>query len=308
MARVRDWAAYNTALERRGALTLFIDESVISEWLNVERPDRPGAPFTYSESAYRACYSIQALHGLPLRQTRGFVNSLLSLLGTRLTAPSPASLCEQRQRLNIEPFVAPHGGDNGSAPPMTLILDATGFKAVGAGEWLNHKWHAGQGGKAAPRRWRKLHIGIDHATGQIVSYAVTDSSVGDVTAAPGLIKDAAARAPIAEVIADGAYDAQALYKLIADDLGAKVTIRLPWNAARGLHPQRDEHFRVINWVGAAEWRKRNAYGRRSLVETTMSRLKRLKPRLAARTAAGQAAELTALIGVANRLAADAATA
>src|ERR1700690_2672120 len=130
MAKKRDWAVYNAALERRGSLTLFVDEDVIDGWLSVDRPSRPGAPFTYSEAAYNACYSIQALHGLPLRQTRGFVNSLLGLLGTSLTAPSAASLCEQRQRLRIAPFVAPR---DAGAPPMTLILDATGFKAAGAG-------------------------------------------------------------------------------------------------------------------------------------------------------------------------------
>lgn len=303
MATERNWSEYNAALERRGSLTLFVDEDVIRDWLCVERPGRPGAPFTYSETAYKACYSLQLLHNMALRQTRGFMNSLLSLLGTTLTAPSISSLCEQRQRLNIEPFVAPHGGDNGGLP-TTLILDATGFKAAGAGEWLNHKWHTGQGGEATSRRWRKLHIGIDYDTGQIVSYAVTDSSVGDVTAAPQLIKDAVARAPIAEVIADGAYDAKSLYELIGDDMGAKATIRLPWNAIRGLHPQRDEGFRVQNWLGAAEWRRRNAYGRRSLVETTMSRLKLLLPRLTARSDAGQVAELRTLIDVANRLIAD----
>jgi transposase len=147
----------------------------------------------------------------------------------------------------------------------------------------------------------------------IVSYAVTDSSVADVTAAPELITNAAARAAanngaLAEVVADGAYDARKLYELICDDLGAEATIRLPWNAARGLHPARDESFRVLNWHGAAEWRRRNAYGRRSLVETTMSRLKRLRPVLSSRGNANQAAELSTLISVANRFIVDAAAA
>jgi transposase len=297
MAKKRDWAAYNAALERRGSLTIFVDDDVIDAWMNVERPGRPGAPYTYSEAAYRACYSFQLLYNLPLRQTRGFMNSLLRLMGTALSAPSPASLCEQRQRHVLEPFVAPATG------PLTLILDATGFKTTGAGEWLNHKWHAGQA-NGEPRRWRKLHIGVDHATGQIVSFAATNSSVGDITAAPALIHDAAKQREVAEVLADGAYDSRKMYELICDELGAKATIRLPWTAARGLHPQRDEAFRIVNWLGQDEWRRRTAYGRRSYVETTMSRLKRLKPRLAARSAAGQVAELSTLIGVANRLAYD----
>jgi hypothetical protein len=187
---------------------------------------------------------------------------------------------------------------------MTLVLDATGFKSAGEGEWRNHKW--GQGSDEHKRRkWIKLHIGIDLATGQIISFVISDSSVGDVTAAPELIHEAACRGQIDEVIADGAYDAKILYEQIGDELGAKVTIRLPSNAVYGLHPQRDEALSLITELGEKEWRRRNAYGRRSLVETTMSRLKLLKPRLAARSVAGQKAELRALIDVANRLAYDA---
>jgi hypothetical protein len=122
MAGKRDWAGYNAALERRGSLTLFVDDDTLAGWLNVERPGRPGAPFTYSDAAYRACYQLQIVYGLPLRQTRGLVTSLLSLLGARLRVPSVASLSEQRARVNAEPLAAPARGrrERGAHAPPRL--------------------------------------------------------------------------------------------------------------------------------------------------------------------------------------------
>lgn len=290
MAAKRDLKAYNAALEQRGSLTLFIDEDVIAAWNAAPRTGERGAPATYGAAAYNACYSFQLLYKLPLRQTRGLVNSLLKLMGEPLAAPSVASLSERRASVTLEPVAW------GATGPLTLILDATGFKTTGDGEWLADKHRAGR----APRRYRKLHIGTDADTGQVVAFAVTDSGVGDVTLTGELVAQATARRELAELIADGAYDAKTTYELVSDYHGAKATVRLPWNATRGLHPARDESFRVQNWLGRDGWRKRYDYGRRSRVEATMSRLKRLAPRLSTRSPASQAAELRTLVGVANR--------
>lgn len=292
MAGKRDWAAYNAKLESRGSLTLFLDDEVIAAWNDAPRSGVAGAPATYGDAAYAACYSFQMLYKMPLRQTRGFVNSLLLLMGAALRAPSVSSLCERRASIAVEPV------DFDATGPLTLILDATGFRTVGAGDWQVDKHGSA---RTTRRRYRKLHIGTDADTGQIVSFRVTDSSVADITAMPALVAQATERRDLAEMIADGAYDSKATYELVSDYHDAKTTVRLPWNAARGLHWARDESFRVMNWHGQDEWRKRLDYGRRSRIEATMSRLKRLAPRLSTRSPAAQAAELRVLVDVANRL-------
>lgn len=293
MAKKKDWKAYNAALERRGSLTLFLDEEVIAAWHATSKTGMRGCPATYSDAAYAACYSFQMLYSMPLRQTRGFINSLMNLMNTGLEAPSIASLSERRSHVTVEPV------SYDAAGPLTLILDATGFKTVGAGDWQVDKHGSA---KTARRRYRKLHIGTDADTGQIVSFRVTDSSVADIKAMPGLIEDAIERRDLAELIADGAYDSNATYELVGDYHGAKTTVRLPWNAAKGNHADRDESRRVQNWLGRDGWRKRYDYGRRSRIEGTMSCLKRLAPRLATRNADAQEAELRTLIGMANKFA------
>jgi hypothetical protein len=286
----RDWASYNRKLEQRGSITLFLDEEVIDGWLSWERTGMRGAPALYSQAAYRACYSFQMLYGLPLRQTHGFVSSLLTLLDTGLEAPSVASLSERRAFVEIEPITW------NPALPLTLILDSTGFKTGGDGEWLSDKHRRG----AKRRRYRKLHVGIDHETGQIVAFKVTDSSVSDIEAMDELVAQATERRDLAELIADGAYDAKETYELGCDYHGAKVTVRLPKNARVGLHPRRDNSFRLCGVLGKKDWGKALGYGRRSRVETTMSQLKGIADSLSTRSEASQEAELRLLIDTVNR--------
>ena len=113
---------------------------------------------------------------MPLRQTTGFVQSLLRLVGLDWTAPDFSTLCRRQQTLNVS---LPYRGSTG---PLNLLIDSTGIKAEGEGEW-NARKHAG----SKRRVWRKIHIGIDEETLEVRAVQVTGSNIGDAPKLPELL-------------------------------------------------------------------------------------------------------------------------
>ena len=107
----------------------------------------------FSDAAIQTCLTLKVLFGMPLRQTTGFVQSLLRLVGLDWATPDFSTLCRRQQTLNVS---LPYGGSTG---PLNLLIDSTGIKAEGEGEW-NARKHGG----SKRRVWRKIHIGIDEET------------------------------------------------------------------------------------------------------------------------------------------------
>ena len=106
-----------------------------------------------SAAAIQTCLTLKVLFGMPLRQTTGFVQSLLRLVGLDWATPDFSTLCRRQQTLNVS---LPYGGSTG---PLNLLIDSTCIKAEGEGEW-NARKHGG----SKRRVWRKIHIGIDEET------------------------------------------------------------------------------------------------------------------------------------------------
>ncbi|PZO56272.1 MAG: IS5 family transposase [Phormidesmis priestleyi] len=148
----------------------------------------------------------------------------------------------------------------------------TGIKVYGEGEWKTR-----QHGISKRRTWRKLHLAVDEATGEILSGVVTDNSCHDSEVLGELLDEIAD--PISQVDADGAYDTAACYDYI-DERGAIAGIPPQRNAKIWFHGNRktprhprDENLRKIRLVGRAKWKRLINYHRRSLAETTMFRFK-----------------------------------
>jgi hypothetical protein len=95
--------------------------------------------------------TLRVLFRLPLRQTEGFLDSLLSLMGLGFKAPDHTTLSRRNQTIEVPPLTRIHDG------PISLIVDSTGLKILGSGEWNVHKYKASR----KRRGWRKLHIGVD---------------------------------------------------------------------------------------------------------------------------------------------------
>jgi len=141
-------------------------------------------------SGHRNRLTLRLVFRLPLRQTEGFVRSVLSVMRAGLDAPDHTTLSRRSQSLGV---AAPSLSAKG---PLHLIVDSTGLSVVGEGEWAAAK-HGGRG----VRGWKKLHLGVD-GSGVIVAHVLTDATVDDATVGIDLIGEAAD--DIASVTADGA--------------------------------------------------------------------------------------------------------
>jgi len=147
--------------------------------------------------AITTALTLRAVFGLALRQTEGLIASLLRLLGLDLAAPDH-SMSRRRETL---PVSRPRSGSE----PVHLLVDSTGLKLCGPGEWLVEK-HATR----TRRSWRKLHIGVDADTGQIIAADLTSNDVDDGSQVGPLLEQIAG--PAASFTGDGAYDRDAVYR------------------------------------------------------------------------------------------------
>src|SRR5271165_4086975 len=146
-----------------------------------------------------------------------------------------------------------------------FVHQRPGLKVFGAGEWQMAK-HGGRD----RRTWRKLHLAIDPDTGEVLASALTTTEEGDASLVRPLLDQIAA--PIAAVLADGAYDGDPVYRAVADRAPA-ATVIIPPRAtavvsevsAAGTPTPRDRHIEMIAAKGRLGWQKAVGYGRRSLV-------------------------------------------
>jgi hypothetical protein len=148
--RTSNWCAYNEGLKQRGSVLIWFDPGM--EWLAAPR-GRRGRPATFSDAAIQTCLMLKALFGLPLRQTTGLVESLLKLAKLDWPVPDFSTLCRRQRDLTV---VIPYRPSTGA---LHLLIDSTGIKAMGEGEWSCRKH-----GASRPRQWCKVHLGIDAET------------------------------------------------------------------------------------------------------------------------------------------------
>ena len=253
---------------------------------------RRGRQQAYSDAAIQACLTLKVLFGLPLRQTTGFVASLLELVGLDWSVPDFSTLCRRQKTLSVAiPYKA-------SAGPLHLLIDSTGIKAEGEGEW-NARKHGG------PKRrlWRKIHIGIDEQTLEIRAIEVTSRSIGDAPILPDLLNQIPPCQELGSVTADGAYDTRKCHDAIAAR-NAHAVIP-PRKNAKLWKPDtpgaraRNETVRSSKYLGRALWRQLTGYHSRSRVETKMHCVKLLGQRLAARDFDRQVAEIQIRAAILN---------
>ena len=181
-------------------------------------------------------------------------------------------------------------------------IDATGLRVYGSGEWHVRKHRHGR-----RRAWRKLHLGVDDTTKEIVAVEVTRSRVHDSSVLPGLLSQIPGR--IGQVSGDGAYDTSACYQSILDrEAVAAIPPRRNARLSEGVDPpdwraMRDASLRRIEELGRHEWRASSGCTRQSLAENVMSRFKTLfGPKLSARRFDNQRVEGIIKCEVLNRMA------
>ena len=230
---------------------------------------------------------------MPLRQTTGYVQSLLRLVGLDWAAPDFSTLCRRQKTLNVS---LPYRGSTGL---LNLLIDTKGIKAEGEGEWNARK----QGG---PKRriWRKIHIRIDEETLEVRVVEVTTNNIGDAPILPELLNKIPPDLVVGSVTADGAYDTRKCYEAIAArDANTVIPPRKnakPWEPTSAGAIARNEAVSAQRYLGRTLWRRWSGYHRRSRVETKMHCIKLLGQSLMARDFERQVAEIQVRIAVLNR--------
>tara|TARA_B100000749_G_scaffold149476_1_gene114749 strand:- start:795 stop:1625 length:831 start_codon:yes stop_codon:yes gene_type:complete len=254
---------------------------------------RPGRPPVFSNAAIQFCLSLKVLFKLPLRQTAGMVASLLRLAGLDWPVPDYSTLCRRQKTLKVQiPYRRAEG-------PLNLLVDSTGIKFLGDGEWQARK-HGVQG----RRQWRKVHLAMDIATSDIRAVEFTPSREGDSPVLPDLLGQIPEDEDIGTVTADGAYDTRRCHgAVIARGGTAIIPTRRngrAWKEDCPAAKARNETLRATRHYGRAFWKRWTGYHARSRVEAKMRCLKAFGERIAARDPDRQTAEIHIRVALVNR--------
>lgn len=213
--RVTNWSEYNKSLRQRDDLTVWVSEGVLDLWLAPRRTTR-GGQSCYSDLAIEICLTLGMVFKQRLRQTQGLLRSITKLLGIEISVPDFSTLSRRGNGLVLSEI---HRLD--SRAPIHLTVDSTGLKIFGEGEWLEEKHKT----KRKRRSWRKLHLGLDLNSGEIVCSKLTTQDVGDPTALPDMLNQI--DRPVNQFTADGAYDGEPSYALLAARFGPMVAVTIP---------------------------------------------------------------------------------
>lgn len=290
-----DWKSYNRNLIDRGQITFWFSDDVLDEWIASPTGQR-GAQVFYSDIAIDVLSIIRFRYHLTLRSTQGFAESLMTLRGLPLPIPNYTTLCRRLPKLP-----AKLQAKLSQKEPMHVVVDSTGLKVYGEGEWKVR-----QHGMSKRRTWLKLHLAVNSANNQIMSAAVSTNDFKDNQMLSDLVDNISGK--IAQVSGDGAYDSKNCFEKAKERgffpafpprKGAKLKIH-----GNSLGPKnlRDENIRGIRKLGRKGWKKSINYHQRSLSETAMYRFKTiLGDRVSSREFNRQAAEVFLKCRILNKM-------
>ena len=289
--RVTNWPEYDTALVRRGSLTIWMTEEAIAAW-QAPATGKRGGQLIYSAVAIETSLALRLVFHQPLRQTEGLLRSIAAVLKIDIAIPDHTTLSRRGGGLTTLPKRIDR------TEPLHLLVDSTGLKIYGEGEWLDQKH-----GIRSRRRWRKLHLGVDADTHEIVAVELTPDDVGDISVIPDLLEQI--DADVVSMTADGAYDGQVVYDAVTERHPKAAVIvppRVTAVSGETTTTQRDKHLATIAEHGRMSWQRSSGYNRRSLAETTMFRYKTvIGRRLHARILPNQRTEAKVGCNVLNRM-------
>ena len=261
--KVTNWSVYNNGLKKRGSVNLWVSSNLSEQW-SWEGQSKRGGQYLYSNVAIELCLTIGKVYSLALRQTEGFISSFFEQCGWKLSVPSYTTLCRRSQGLEV------NLRSKQRREITDIVVDSTGLKVYGEGEWKVRKHGAGK-----HRTWMKMHVVMDVQSQQIKGVRLTSNSVDDSTAATPLIESI--KYKVGSLRGDGAYDKHEFRKLLRDK-NIRQIIPPQSNAVinnSGLPHLRERNRAVkrIGRIGRKKWKEQNGYHQRSKIETAMFRYK-----------------------------------
>ena len=257
--RTTDWSSYSACLRNRGSLLIWLDREMV--WL-APHDGSPGRPAVFSDAAIQFCLTIKVLFKLALRQATGMVASLLRMADLDRAVPDYTTLCRRQKTLAVQ---IPCRRADG---PLNLLVDSTGIKVLGDGEWQARKH-----GVHARRQWRKVHLAMDTAASDRSAVEFTPSSDGDSPVLPELLDQIPEPEDIGTVTADGAYDTRRCHTaIIGRQATAIIPIRKnerPWKEDCPTAIARNQTLRATRHYGRAFWTRWTGYHARSRIGAKM---------------------------------------
>jgi hypothetical protein len=266
MGHKRDWTHYNKHLINRGKIHFWISPKALKNW-QAKRHKKNGHPFVYSDLLIQTICYVRFKFRLSLRETEGFISSLVTAMRKQLRIPSYTQICRRMKTLKLPNELME------KRDVTDIVLDTTGLKAYGEGEWRAEKY----GGK---KRWRKLHLAMDLATGKLILAEITDEHAHDTTCLEKALKRANRRK--GKVLFDGIADSLRCYKQ-----SSRYNKQLLTPPKKGAifreEPElesRNDALRIIRGLGNDQiaksmWGKLVGYNRRVEIESMISRWKRI---------------------------------
>lgn len=291
--KIKNWKEYNQALINRGNLTVWFDEKTISKWTNAEKTGRKGRSNTYSDAAIECALTIRGLMRFPLRQTQGFFEGLYTMLKVALEVPTYSTLSRRAATLNV------HIPKIDWSRPVNVLIDGSGLKVFGEGEW-KMRTH----GKDKRRTWRKIHIGVDRESQEIIAVTLTPSNVHDSMETANLLDQID---KIATITGDKGYDNKNAFDPIAERRSKAI---IPPRSGAALKKknlswgdvERNRLIREKHLLGKDAWKTGSGYTKRVLVETAFCRFKKiLGQQLHARNLSNQAVEVRLGAKIINKM-------
>src|SRR3982751_1705203 len=198
--QVKNWHEYDQALQQRGSLTLWVTPEALAAWHPLPTGRRGRARF-YSDLAIETGHLLRLAFGRPWRQTEGLLRSVVSLLGVSLAVPDHTTFSRRSPGLSLTTALPSTAG------PAHVVIDSTGLKVYGAGEWQQEKQ-----GERGRRTGRKLHWAVNPDSGEILASELTSNEIGDLSMVSPLLEQISGS--IISVTADGAYDAEPVYRAV----------------------------------------------------------------------------------------------
>jgi len=268
MSHKRDWSKYNKSLVNRGDLTFWINEKSLKLWKAKKKKHVAGAPFIYSDMAIQTAMIVKYTLKLTYRSLEGYLKYLFKVLEVDLAVPCYTQICKRMKRLELPRHLLMNKAIK------HVVIDATGLKVYGEGEWKVKKH-----GASKRRTWRKMHLAIDEQTQEIVFVDLTTEHVCDTVFVPEIMEK---RKGVKKVLMDGIADAEHLYKL-AWEAGIDLLTPPKKTAVKRIEPwmkkRTNRLLEILGLGGDAEakslWGKLSGYSKRVTVESAIARWKKL---------------------------------
>lgn len=293
--RVGNWSEYEKALVERGSITFWLSEDFEKIWCYAGEKQR-GSQFDYSDKAIEIMLTLKEIFHLTNRSVEGFVRSLFRMMKVDLRVPDHSTLSKRSKTLKVKL-------PKKSSGSLNLVMDSTGMKVYGEGEWKVRKH-----GYSKHRTWCKLHLGGNPDTGEILAATLTGNNISDDAVVKEMLVQI--EQALLSCAADGAYDKRKVYDALNEHT-PEVQILIPprknahiWQHANSKEERlkRDENLRYIRQHGRQQWKDDSGYHIRSLAETFMFRLKTIfGDKLSARLSETQTTQAIIRCAALNRM-------